>query len=945
MVDDPFKKERAAFHADKKSDVMATDALAKMLQQHGFSKFDEPKASDFFTPEKVEQIETSILGKIVLPKPDKVDYDTIYDFVEEYTTDLFKKVPTPKDGHTPSEKELIKLITPLIPEAKDGKAPKKSELESIVKSVIDNLPKKKYVLDRKQIELIIDEKHKALPIQQPRQFIGSVASLSQLTDVDLSGLSQDTQGNYILGAGGASDFLSLDDTPSSFSGEALKILQVNAGETALEFVTLAGGGDALTANPLSQFAATTSLQLKGVISDETGSGALVFGTAPAISSPTGIVTDDITESTDKNYITDAQQTALHAAVTVSDSSEIDFTLTAQDITASIVTGSIDVLKLDAGVQTSLGLADSSTQPADIADFITDASTETLTNKSYDADGTGNVLTNVGFPEFDTDVADTMGFVAGAYLDNPSVAVTSDGATITVTVEQDGGGDLRTHFITGLQVIDCTPALTATLTAGSDTVPTMNYIYFDEPTTTLTVNTTGFPVADIARVAEVLCPSASKVQSEGPYAQRNWTDHLASTTCGHLSHLNVWVRSQAATWISGVTTTPTITINGGAEDNIDVATSSGSVLQLHSHTYPAFNTAVSSHAMVVNDFTTPYVEITDLNAADTDDAGNAIGNNKYTNLVLWGVVSEDSADCHLMVNLPAGFHSSAAAATIDAEGYSNYTIPADYKGTGFLIARLTFKYSTSSSGTWTLTENKDLRNGGSTGGSGTGTTEFSDNVFRILDDADTSKEIAFQASGITTATTRTITMADADVDLADIATNNAKLTADTTNVTAAGALMDSEVTNLAQVKAFDTTDYATAAQGTTADAAMQDLVDDTTPTLGGELDAGANSIGFTMQTATGDGTTTVDWKLGNHMDFTFGAFNETFTFTAPTKPGVYTLSLKQDSVGSRTATWPATVKWPSGTAPTLTTTATTGYDIVTFRFDGTNYYGGSLADFS
>ena len=39
--------------------------------------------------------------------------------------------------------------------------------------------------------------------------------------------------------------------------------------------------------------------------------------------------------------------------------------------------------------------------------------------------------------------------------------------------------------------------------------------------------------------------------------------------------------------------------------------------------------------------------------------------------------------------------------------------------------------------------------------------------------------------------------------------------DVTNVTAAGALMDSEVTNLAQVKAFDEADYATAAQGTLA----------------------------------------------------------------------------------------------------------------------------------
>jgi hypothetical protein len=44
--------------------------------------------------------------------------------------------------------------------------------------------------------------------------------------------------------------------------------------------------------------------------------------------------------------------------------------------------------------------------------------------------------------------------------------------------------------------------------------------------------------------------------------------------------------------------------------------------------------------------------------------------------------------------------------------------------------------------------------------------------------------------------------------------------DATNVTAAGALMDSEVTNLAQVKAFDSADYATAAQGTKADSAQQ-----------------------------------------------------------------------------------------------------------------------------
>lgn len=45
-------------------------------------------------------------------------------------------------------------------------------------------------------------------------------------------------------------------------------------------------GAAATSGTLAQFAATTSAQLLGVISDETGSGALVFGTSPTITTPT-----------------------------------------------------------------------------------------------------------------------------------------------------------------------------------------------------------------------------------------------------------------------------------------------------------------------------------------------------------------------------------------------------------------------------------------------------------------------------------------------------------------------------------------------------------------------------------------------------------------------------------------------------------------------------------
>lgn len=63
---------------------------------------------------------------------------------------------------------------------------------------------------------------------------------------------------------------------------------LSAGEpTADRTVTLpnATGTVALVQDKLSVFAATTSSELAGVISDETGSGALVFASAPTITNP------------------------------------------------------------------------------------------------------------------------------------------------------------------------------------------------------------------------------------------------------------------------------------------------------------------------------------------------------------------------------------------------------------------------------------------------------------------------------------------------------------------------------------------------------------------------------------------------------------------------------------------------------------------------------------
>ena len=85
-----------------------------------------------------------------------------------------------------------------------------------------------------------------------------------------------------------------------------EILSFTSG--AMVCASSAGGGDALVANPLSQFAATTSLQLIGVISDETGTGLSVFGTAPTFE--TSITGNYLTAS--EILITDASKNIVSA---------------------------------------------------------------------------------------------------------------------------------------------------------------------------------------------------------------------------------------------------------------------------------------------------------------------------------------------------------------------------------------------------------------------------------------------------------------------------------------------------------------------------------------------------------------------------------------------------------------------------------------------------------
>lgn len=70
---------------------------------------------------------------------------------------------------------------------------------------------------------------------------------------------------------------------------------------------------------------------------------------------------------------------------------------------------------------------------------------------------------------------------------------------------------------------------------------------------------------------------------------------------------------------------------------------------------------------------------------------------------------------------------------------------------------------------------------------------------------------------------------------------------------------------------------------------------------------------------------------------------TLTFTNPLEACTIMLKLVSDATAGHTITWPASVRWPESTAPTLSASANV-VDLVALYFDGTEYFASEIINY-
>jgi hypothetical protein len=400
----------------------------------------------------------------------------------------------------------------------------------------------------------------------------SGANLTNLTAGNLSGtIPSGVLGNSALFIGTTSIALNRTTASQTLTGVSID------GNAA----TVTNG--ALTTGTLGQFAATTSSQLAGVISDETGSGSLVFAISPSLTTPTL----GVASATTINKVT-LTAPATGSTLTIADGKILTvsntLTFTGTDA-ASVAFGTGGTVTYTTN-KLSVFAATSS---AELAGVISDETGSGLLVFATSPTFTTTIDGGATFGAFASSTALTLGYTGtAASTTNISTGAVATGTTKTINIGTGAAAGSTTNInigsaIGGTTTVNNSLTVTGNLTvSGTTTTFNSTTVTIDDPIFTLGGDTAPASDDNKDRGIEFRWHNGSAAKlgffgfddSTGYFTFIPDATNTSDVFSGTKGTLDVTaITGSAATW----TTARTITLGGDLTGNVSIDGSAGVTL--------------------------------------------------------------------------------------------------------------------------------------------------------------------------------------------------------------------------------------------------------------------------------------------------------------------------------------------------------------------------------